>query len=58
MTDFKQNDNEHPDHIELHRLLHVAKPIAMPMFPDQRKKWVAESSHATCDGDFGDSCRA
>jgi hypothetical protein len=46
MTDFGQNKKEDPDHIELLRLLEAAKPIVMPMFPDQRKKWVAESSLA------------
>ena len=46
MNDFKQNEKEHPDHIELRRLLQAAKPIVMPMFPDQRKKWVARSSLA------------
>jgi hypothetical protein len=35
--------NEHPDHLELTRLLRQTKPLLEPMFPDQRKKWVAES---------------
>jgi hypothetical protein len=35
--------NESPDHLELTRLLQQAKPLLEPMFPDQRKKWVAES---------------
>ena len=37
------NENEHPDHVELMRLLQEAKPLMAPMFPDQKKKWVAES---------------
>lgn len=36
-------ESEHPDHLELARLLREAKPIMEPMFPDQQKKWVAES---------------
>jgi hypothetical protein len=35
--------NEHPDHVALTRLLQEAKPLMAPMFPDQKKKWVAES---------------
>jgi hypothetical protein len=31
------------DHLELTRLLQETKPILEPMFPDQKKKWVAES---------------
>jgi NADH dehydrogenase FAD-containing subunit len=46
MNSFQQNENEHPDHFELRCLLQEAKPLVMPMFPDQRKKWVAESSLA------------
>ena len=38
--------NDHPDHIEFQRLLQAAKPILMPMFPYQRKKWMLESSLA------------
>jgi hypothetical protein len=39
------SENEHAgaDHLELMRLLQQAKPLMEPMFPDQRKKWVAES---------------
>ena len=37
------NENEHPDHLELTRLLKQAKPLMAPMFPDQQKKWAAES---------------
>ena len=36
-------ESEHQDHLALTRLLREAKPIMEPMFPDQRKKWVAES---------------
>jgi hypothetical protein len=36
-------ESEHPDHLELTRLLREAKPLMAPMFPDQQKKWVAES---------------
>jgi len=35
--------NEHSDHLALTRLLQEAKPLMEPMFPDQQKKWVAES---------------
>ncbi len=35
--------NELADHLELTTLLKQAKPLLEPMFPDQRKKWVAES---------------
>lgn len=34
------------DHLELTRLLNETKPILEPMFPDQKKKWVAESALA------------
>jgi hypothetical protein len=37
------SENEHPDHLELTRMLQEAKPLMAPMFPDQQKKWVAES---------------
>lgn len=37
------NANEHPDYVELTRLLAEAKPLMEPMFPDQVKKWVADS---------------
>jgi hypothetical protein len=47
MNDLKQTENEyaheHPDHIKLFRLLQQARPIVMPMFPDQRKRWIEES---------------
>jgi hypothetical protein len=36
-------ENEHPDHLQLTSLLQQAKPLMEPMFPDQRKKWVADS---------------
>ena len=34
---------EDPDHLELTRLLHAAKPLTEPLFPGQRKKWAAAS---------------
>ncbi len=37
------NENEHPDHLQLRHLLQEAKALMLPMFPDQQKKWVAES---------------
>ena len=37
------SENENPDHLELIRLLRQAKPLAEPLFPDQKKKWAAES---------------
>jgi hypothetical protein len=37
------SESEHPDHLELTRLLQQAKPLMAPMFPDQKKKWIAES---------------
>ncbi|HXW62855.1 MAG TPA: hypothetical protein VEJ45_09660 [Candidatus Acidoferrales bacterium] len=37
------SENEHPDYLELTRLLREAKPLMAPMFPDQKKKWVTES---------------
>ena len=37
------NENEHPDHLELKQLLEEAKPLMLPMFPDQQKVWAAES---------------
>ena len=37
------SENEHPDHLDLTRLLQQAKPLMAPMFPDQKKKWVTES---------------
>ena len=37
------SENEHPDHLELLGLLQQAKPLTEPLFPDQRKKWAAES---------------
>ncbi|MGA8368369.1 MAG: hypothetical protein ACLQMT_02930 [Candidatus Acidiferrales bacterium] len=43
MSDIKQNENEQPDAIELRRLLEEAKPIVIGMYPDERRKWVAES---------------
>jgi len=37
------NENEHSDHLQLKQLLEEAKPLMLPMFPDQQKVWVAES---------------
>ena len=37
------NENEHPEHLQLKQLLDEAKPLMLPMFPDQQKVWVAES---------------
>ena len=37
------NEKENPDHITLTRLLGEAKPLVEPLFPDQKKKWVAET---------------
>ena len=37
------NQNEHPDHLQLKELLEEAKPLMLPMFPDQQTVWVAES---------------
>jgi hypothetical protein len=37
------NENEHPDHLELKKLLDQAKPLMLPMFPDQQETWAAES---------------
>jgi hypothetical protein len=37
------NQNEHPDHLQLKQLLEEAKPLMLPMYPDQQKIWVAES---------------
>jgi hypothetical protein len=43
MNEIKRNENEPPEHYELRYLLEEAKAIVLPMNPDQRKKWVAES---------------
>ncbi len=37
------NENEHPDHLQLKKLLEQARPLMLSMFPDQQKIWVAES---------------
>ena len=37
------SENEHPDHLELTRLLQEAKPLMEPLFPDQKKQWADES---------------
>jgi hypothetical protein len=43
MNELIQGENEPPEHIQLRYLLQEAKAIVLPMSPDQRKKWVAES---------------
>jgi hypothetical protein len=43
MNGIKQNENEPLEHYELRYLLQEAKAIVLPMSPDPRKKWVAES---------------
>ena len=35
--------NESPDRLQLKQLLDQAKPLMLPMVPDQRKKWLSES---------------
>ena len=42
-----QNENEPLDHYQLRYLLQEAKQIVLPMAPDDRKKWVAESRLAS-----------
>jgi hypothetical protein len=37
------SENEHPDHLQLKELLVQAKPLMLPMFPDQQRVWAAES---------------
>ena len=37
------NDTQHPDRLELWRLLQQAKPLVEPLYPDQQKQWAAES---------------
>jgi hypothetical protein len=37
------SENQITDHLELARLLQEAKPLTEPLFPDQQKKWAAES---------------
>jgi hypothetical protein len=39
----KIGENENPDHLKLIRLLQAAKLLTEPLFPDQQKKWAAES---------------
>jgi hypothetical protein len=43
MSEIKRNENEPPEHIQLRYLLQEPKAFVLPMSPDQRKKWVAES---------------
>ena len=35
--------NDQSDHLKLKQLLEEAKPLMLPMFPDQQKVWVEES---------------
>jgi hypothetical protein len=35
--------NDVPDRVRLTQLLQEAKPLMLPMFPDQQKKWLSES---------------
>jgi hypothetical protein len=37
------SENQNTDHLELVRLLQQAKPLTEPLFPEQQKKWGAES---------------
>lgn len=37
------SENENTDHVELMRLLQQVKPLTEPLFPDQQKKWAAQS---------------
>jgi hypothetical protein len=39
----KMSENENVDHVQLTRLLKAAKPLMEPLFPDQKKKWAADS---------------
>ena len=39
----KMGENQATDHVELMRLLEAAKPLMEPLFPDQKKKWAADS---------------
>jgi hypothetical protein len=39
----QQNENEPLEHFELRYLLQEMKAIVLPMSPNQRKIWVAES---------------
>jgi hypothetical protein len=39
----KMADNENPDRLRLKQLLQEAKPLMLPLYPDQQKKWLAES---------------
>jgi hypothetical protein len=39
----KMSEAENPDRAALSRLLQQAKPLMLPLYPDQQKKWLAES---------------
>ena len=46
MNEMQRDENEPPEHYELRYLLQEVKAIVLPMNPDQRLKWVAESRTA------------
>ena len=37
------SEKDSADHLRLTQLLEDAKALNLPMFPDQRKKWLSES---------------
>ncbi|MGD0402637.1 MAG: hypothetical protein ABSB66_05520 [Candidatus Acidiferrales bacterium] len=37
------NEDRKSEHVQLEQLLQEAKPLMLPMFPDQQKIWLAES---------------
>ena len=37
------NDTLDQDRLDLSRLLQQARPIVIPLYPDQQKQWAAES---------------
>ena len=37
------NSTQDPDRLDLSRLLQQAKPLVEPLYPDQQKRWAAES---------------
>ena len=37
------SDTQNPDRLELSRLLQQAKPLVVPLYPDQQRQWAAES---------------
>ncbi|HXN70943.1 MAG TPA: hypothetical protein VN861_00150 [Candidatus Acidoferrales bacterium] len=40
------SEKDSADHLRLTQLLEDAKALNLPMFPDQQKKWLAESPFA------------